>query len=342
MSLPPHASPWVRIVIVAYNAGDWLARSVAALAGQTDPHFEAVIIDNASTDDAVATLVLPDARFQIIRAPQNLGFAAGCNLGARDADTPWLAMLNPDAIPRPTWLAALRAATMRHAHTAMFGSTQLSADDESLADGLGDVYSIFGLAWRGGYGLAVPDTLADRRVFSPCAAAALYRRDAFAATGGFAEEFFCYLEDVDLGFRLRLEGHQAVQVADARVVHKGSASTGRDSPFTLFHSSRNGVLMLVRCMPMPLLILALPMYVLAQAALAWRGRGGAMPRLSGVVAGLARMGSTLPRRRMIRRRRRIEWMDAARLLVWRPKRLLTRDAVHYPWPPAATKTASEG
>jgi GT2 family glycosyltransferase len=319
--------PWVRIVIVAYNSGDWLARTVAALAVQTAPEFQVMIVDNASTDGAVDRLDLPDARFQMIRLPRNIGFAAASNRGAQGARTPWLAMLNPDAIPAPGWLAALKAATIRHKTASFFGSTQMMADDPDLADGLGDVYSIYGLAWRGGYGQRLPAGLTDAEVFSPCAAAALYERQAFQAAGGFSESFFCYLEDVDLAFRLRLLGHRAVQAADAVVFHKGSASTGRDSPFTSFHSSRNGMWLLVRCMPMPLLVLALPLYVAAQSALAARFRGG-RARLHGLIAGVKGIGIAWNDRARIQSSRRLGWRQVARLMVWNPRHVLARRIVH--------------
>ena len=200
------STPWVRIVIVNYNAGALLQACVDALAAQTMPSFEAVIVDNASTDPPIGGLQLPDARFRIEQAPGNIGFAAGSNLGARGATAPWLAMLNPDTRPAPDWLAELRAATLRHPGTRMFGSTQLDGDDPKIVDGFGDTLSAYGMAWRNLGGQAASELPEqDCEVFSPCAAAALYARSAFEAARGFDESFFCYLEDVDLGFRLRLE-----------------------------------------------------------------------------------------------------------------------------------------
>lgn len=325
-------TPWVRVVIVNYDGGPLLAHAVEALARQTMADFEAVIVDNASTDGSATGLRLPDDRFRVVHAATNLGFAAGCNLGVQDARTPWLAMLNPDAVPAPDWLEALRAATLRHAVT-MFGSTQLQAENDSRLDGAGDNYSIFGLAWRGGHGMPAATVAADTAVFSPCAAAALYRRDAFEAAGGFAETFFCYLEDVDLGFRLRLAGHRAVQVAAARVRHVGSALTGRTSPFTVFHSSRNGIYLLIRCMPAALLPLALPLYLSAQAWLmiSMAGIAPAWPRLRGIGAGLRALPRLLAQRRAIQRSRRIGARAVARLLTWHPWRVMSRDTVPLSW-----------
>lgn len=318
-------TPWVRIVIVNFNGGDHLARAVAGLAAQSDPAFEAVVVDNASTDGSAQGLRLPDRRFRLVATGTNLGFAAGCNLGARGATSDWLAMLNPDAVPEPGWLAALRAATERHPDTAAFGSTQVSAADPALLDGIGDNYSIYGLAWRGGFGAPVPPVLGDVPVFSPCAAAALYRRDAFEAAGGFAESFFCYLEDVDLGFRLRLSGHRIVQVGAARVSHAGSAIAGRTSAFTLHHSARNSIFLLLRCMPAPLLVLALPLHLLAQAWLMAR-----MPkwsRFAGLAAGFRALPRLLVERRAIQRARQVGTDTVAGWLAWHPGRVSRRELV---------------
>lgn len=318
-------APWVRVVIVTHNPGARLAGCLAALATQTDPDFEVVVIDNASTDGS-AGLALPDPRFRRHAAGANLGFAAGVNLGARDAVPPWLASLNPDTVPAPDWLERLAAATRRHPAAAAFGSTQLREAAPDRLDGGGDCYSIFGLAWRGGFDRPAALAEADRAVFSPCAAAALYRRDAFAAAGGFAEDFFCYLEDVDLDFRLRQRGHAVIQVADARVIHAGSASSGRHSRFTLFHATRNGLWLMARCLPLPLLGLALPLYLLAQLALMGRTpEPGA--RLAGLAAGLAALPRLGPQRRAVRRANRLSLGATAALLVWDPRRVLRRDIV---------------
>jgi len=306
--------PWVRVVIVDYNSGPLLAQTLAALARQTEPDFEAVVVDNASAGGPADASALPDSRFRLLPAGANLGFAAGCNLGARGCQAPWLAMLNPDAVPEPGWLAALQRATLRHPAAAAFGSTQIDAADPCTLDGAGDCYSIYGIAWRGGHGASVQQIQNDFRVFSPCAAAALSRRGVFESAGGFAEPFFCYLEDVDLGFRLNLLGYESIQVADARVRHTGGASSGgKASPFALSHVLRNSLWVVLRCMPFPLLL----------SALAWQLRnvlraGPRALRLQALRDGLAPLPALLRQRRAIQAGRRISVSALARLLVWNP------------------------
>ncbi len=167
----------------------------------------------------------------------------------------------------------------RQPQYAYFASRMIQAGKPTVLDGAGDAYHVSGLAWRRGYGAPAAGRYGNQEeVFSPCAAAALYRRDAFEASGGFDEDFFCYLEDVDLGFRLRLAGYQCLYVPDALVHHVGSATTGKDSDFAVYHGHRNLVWTYVKNMPGPLFWLYLPLhlaaniYIVARYALMGRWR----------------------------------------------------------------------
>ncbi len=320
---------WVRVVIVNYSGGLWLQQTVDALAAQTCADFEAVIVDNASSDDSFKTLRLPDSRFFGLEAGANIGFAAGCTVGASGATTPWLAMLNPDALAAPDWLCRLKKATERYQAAASFGSTQLMHEDPSKLDGGGDNYSIYGIAWRGGYGEAVFSDH-DRRVMSACAAASLYRRDVFEALGGFETSFFCYLEDVDLGFRIRLAGHDVIQVADAVVRHVGSASTGRASTFTLRHSARNGIWLMLRCLPLPLLLFALPLHLMALHILMGRSPEQVEARMSGLREAFKNPGLAWRQGRKIQAQRRVGLLSIARWLAWNPRNVTRRRIMDLP------------
>lgn len=290
----PHA---VSVIIVNWNSGPWLARVFAGLREQTHADFELIVVDNASQDDSLARAlpILPQAL--LLRQTENLGFAAGNNLAAAVATGHWLAFLNPDAIPAPTWLERLLAATRRYPQFVIFGSRQVMAEQPERLDGLGDAYHVSGLPWRMGYGAstwAAPDQAAE--IFSPCAAAALYRRDLFLDCGGFDVRFFCYLEDVDLGFRCRLLGQRALSVPDAVVHHAGSVTTGRFSDFTIFHSQRNLLWVFLKNMPWALLLAYLPLHVLlnvffllrfslrGQGRVVWRAKWQALRGLAAVLA----------------------------------------------------------
>ena len=323
-------SPWVRIVIVNYNAGSLLQDCIDALAVQTMSAFETVIVDNASTGHPIASLRLPDTRFKIQHAGTNIGFAAATNLGARGSASPWVATLNPDTRPRPKWLAELRTATERHPWATFFGSTQLVMGNSDFVDGFGDVLSAFGTAWRSGNGRPASELPnGDCEVFSPCAAAALYARPCFERAGGFDEDFFCYLEDVDLGFRLRLRGERCIQVRRAEVLHAGSAIAGHLSEFSVFHSYRNRVWLFAKNTPWQLLlpIVALQSVAIAVALARPRARRYRRAGLRGAWAGIKGLLPALQRRRETQRKRLVSTWDVAQMMVWNPLRSWPRGRV---------------
>ena len=210
--------PAVTIIIVNYNAGHKLARCLAHLAKQSCRNFETIVVDNGSTDDSIAAALADGASFELIEAGKNLGFAAANNLAAKTARGEWLAFLNPDAYATPTWLEELLNAAERYPDADAFGSTQYCAENPAKLDGAGDVYHIAGVPYRGHFGWPAAKLPAEGETFAACAAAALYRRKTFDALDGFDERFFCYGEDVDLGFRLRLRGGRTIQAPKAVVL----------------------------------------------------------------------------------------------------------------------------
>lgn len=252
--------PTVQVIVVAWNSGEHLQRVLDALELQTYTDFVVTLWDNASDDGAAVGARLA-VNGSYIQGGSNLGFAVANNRAAALTGSRWIATLNPDAVPEPGWLAALVAAGEAEG-AASVGSVQLQAEDPSLLDGLGDVTSVTGFAWRGGYLRPRADvevTLSE--ISSPCAAAALYRRTDFEACGGFDERFFCYFEDVDLGIRLRLRGGRNVLTPDAVVHHVGSASSSTVSGFAEYHGNRNQVWSFAKTMPTALLPVALPLFV---------------------------------------------------------------------------------
>lgn len=343
--------PALSVLIVNYNSGADLRRCLDALAAQSRRDFEIVLVDNGSTDGSLARVLAaspfaegedaPLPALRLVAAGRNLGFAAGNNLAAALARAPLLALLNPDAFPEPGWLAALATAAGRHPDVAMFGSTQLLDADPDRLDGAGDVYHASGLVWRGA-GTARPQDLpAEAEAFAPCAAAALYRRDVFLSAGGFDERFFCYCEDVDLGFRLRLAGHRALQLREAVVRHKGSAASGRYSAFACYHGARNRLWAFVKNMPGPLLALLWPVHMLITAAMlaAALRRGTLRPMLHGLSDGLAGLAPVLADRRAVQVGRVSSW-KIARAFCWSLAALLTRRPALRPPPLPAGKPVS--
>jgi len=251
------------IIIVAWNCWAHLYNCLDALSAQSTPGFRIVIVDNGDADQEQIERARNYPNVTYLKCPFNLGFAAGNNRGFElIQDAKWVFLLNPDTLPAFDWFEKMMEAAARYPDFGVFGSKLLKADDPATLDGEGDCYHISGLPWRSGMGLpAKRKRLEPWEVFSPCAAAALYKVEALQQVGGFDEDFFCYMEDVDLGFRLRLAGHRCLTVPVAEVLHVGSATTGKRSPFYVYHGQRNLVWAYVKNMPGVLFWLFLPLHV---------------------------------------------------------------------------------
>jgi GT2 family glycosyltransferase len=303
----------VAVLIVNYNGGALLRTCLQALAAQDRPADRVIVVDNASDDDSLqlAEPLLRDV--ELIRLSTNVGFARGNNIAAAAANGfDALALLNPDAFAEPGWLKALVDAAEREPHYSSFASRLVFAAQPDRLDGAGDTYHVAGRAWRNGHGsLQATWPALDVEVFAPCAAAALYRRDAFAAIGGFDEGYFCYFEDVDLGFRLRLQGGRALYVHGAVVRHVSSAVSGYRSDFAVYHGERNAVWTFVKNMPGPLLWLYLPQHLaLNLASLCYypfRGQGRVV--LKAKFDAIRGLPAILRQRRQVQAARRVNpWM----------------------------------
>ena len=258
-------SSGVAVVVVNWNSGQLLRRCLAALTSQTTTADRIVVVDNASSDDSIAAIEGRYPHVAIIRLDRNTGFAAANNHAvSRLNDVAWIALLNPDAFPNADWLARLLDAAHQHPEYQFFASRMLLDEDASRLDGTGDTYHVSGAHWRRSHGQkANGRDVKQEEVFSPCAAAAIYRRDTFLDADGFDESYFCYSEDVDLGFRLCLTGHRCLYVPEAVVRHVGSATTGGlHSDFSVCYGHRNLVWTYFKDMPWPLFWLYLPQHIL--------------------------------------------------------------------------------
>jgi GT2 family glycosyltransferase len=278
----------VTVIVVNFNGGDHLRRCLMHLAEQSQLPERILVVDNGSTDGSLAAcrgVVQAHARLAdrtvIDDVGTNIGFAAACNRGIAAATTEFIALLNPDAFPESGWLAALVTAARAFPACAAFGSRQMLAGRSKVLDGIGDRWHVTGLSYRDGHGRPLtPADLELREIFSPCAAAALYRRSALLAVGGFDEDYFCFGEDVDLGYRLRLAGYGARSVPDAVVEHVGGGSTPGN--VATYYGHRNVVWTLVKNTPGPLLVISLLGHIcqsiLVGIVLGFRGRGRAFFR----------------------------------------------------------------
>ena len=231
-------------MVVTWRARDLLAACLDALRTQTLPH-DLLVVDNASSDGTSELLEKhPEARVR--RLPRNLGFAGGVAAGLEEVHTPYVALINDDAVPEPGWLAALRA--------ALDGGA--AAVTSKLVLTSGEINNAGVVLRADGYGadrgLGEPDGPPYDRpaeVFGFSGAAAMLRAGPLRTAGGFPAPYFLYYEDTDTSWRLRLAGGRIEYVPGAVVRHAHAASADRRSAAFSFHNERNRLLTLTRCAP---------------------------------------------------------------------------------------------
>ncbi len=252
----------ISVVLVVWQNQQYLKRCLDALQQQTVKAKEVIVIFNGDETDA-SYFEDYDLNFKFHSFAENLGFAKANNVGVELCSSEWVALLNVDAFPHEQWLEHLQQATKNHPDFSTFASKQIQYNNPELLDGIGDTYHISGLIWREAYGQRVEDSdIESKEIFSACAAAVLYKKEAFEAVGGFDEDYFSYSEDIDLGFRLRLQGHKCLYLPTAVVEHVGSASTGgQHSDFAIYHGHRNLVWTFFKNMPLFLLLICLPLHI---------------------------------------------------------------------------------
>jgi GT2 family glycosyltransferase len=310
----------VAVLIVNWNGGPLLRQCLESLERQRRRPDHIVVVDNGSEDDSLLQAENALREVQLIRLATNVGFARANNIAAEAASRfDALALLNPDACAEPGWLDALVKAAEREPTAAAFASQMLLASAPEYLDGAGDSYHVSGRAWRNGHRVCRSHWPAvGVEVFAPCAAAALYRRDAFDEVGGFDEQYFCYFEDVDLGFRLRLRGYRCLYVHSAVVRHVSSGLAGYRSDFAVYHGERNAVWTFFKDMPSLLLWLYLPLHVVMNiAALAHFTRRG-----QGRVVFQAKLDALRSLPAVLRRRRRVQ--GSRRANAWTLRRTMKR------------------
>ena len=263
------ALPTVSVFIVNWNSGEYLNTALTSLLNQTLGNFEAIVVDNASTDGSQNCLTrLADPRLSLLELKSNVGFAVANNIAASKARSKkYFALLNPDAFPDPDWLKELVSAAETEISYGAFSSSLVDARNTDLWDGTGDFYRITGQPFRRDHHQSRAKFQRNRTdVFSPCAAAALYTRKAWEAACGFDEDYFCYVEDVDLGFRLQLLGFRTLHVPEAICLHIGSGIVGTRSDFSAYFGQRNLTLAYLKNMPGPLLFFLFPLHLLSSIA----------------------------------------------------------------------------
>jgi len=247
----------VSVVIVNFNGKRFLQDCLSSILKQTYTSFEVILVDNASHDGSVEFVQEHFPLVKIFIQKENLGFAGGSNAGIREAHGEYILTLNNDTIVPPDFVSELVKPMMQDPSVGMCASKMVFPDGRINSTAI--CISRSGAAWDRGMGeidTGQYDTLEE--IFGPCAGAALYRRSMLDEIGLFDEDFFLFMEDVDLAFRARLSGWKCMYVPTARVmhIHGGTANAGSDA--AVYYGNRNILWYVVKNFPSRIFILSFP------------------------------------------------------------------------------------
>jgi GT2 family glycosyltransferase len=246
--------PTVSIIIVTYGSAARIESCLNALKQlQTSVEHEIIVVDNASRDDTVSLVQTryPDVR--LLPQSENWGFAGGVNRGIEQARGGLIALLNPDAVARPSWLDEL---------ITPFTDPQVGIAGSKVLDATGRIQSIGALlntpllltAHRGEGEIDAGQYDMPADVWGVHGAAMAFPRQLWATLGSFDEGYFpAYLEESDFCERARRAGYRVVTAPRAVVVHAESSTTGKFSAEFYFYYLRNRLRFAAKWYDWPLL-----------------------------------------------------------------------------------------
>lgn len=250
-------TPSISVLIVNWNSRADLDACLGSLAGQTDRDFDTIVVDNGSSDGSGEMVRARHPFVRLLETGANLGFAEACNVGIAASRAEWVATLNNDAQAAPDWIAQLRAAVARGTpRLGMIQTKVLFPGEPARTNSTGVLLFTDGSSVDRGYGALAGNETDDEEIFCPTAAAGMYRRSMLEEvrlpTGYFDRDYFMYFEDVDLGWRCRLAGWQAVYVPRAKVIHAAHSSSSRRGRFFIkVHCKKNHIRTLVKNASVP-------------------------------------------------------------------------------------------
>ena len=201
--------PIVKIVILNWNGAEHLRRFLPSVVAAAPAGVGVVVADNGSTDGSLAVLAEKFPTVAVVRLDRNYGFAGGYNRALAQVEADYYLLLNSDVETPRGWLEPI------------LGVLEVEADEGQYDDA--------------------------RDVFWVSGAAFCCRADVFRALGGFDDDFFAHMEEIDLCWRMQLAGYRVRVVPGSTVYHLGGGTLTTDSPTKVFYNHRNNLAMLYKC-----------------------------------------------------------------------------------------------
>ena len=274
--------PRVTVIIPNYNGKKYIDDCLRSLKKQTFSDFDVIVVDNASTDgsmefvrdkwcaenpvatgNVVGSKNAAHFKVELITLPENTGFANAVNVGIEATTSEYVFLLNNDAFCDEAAIDRLVHVMDKKKKLFSAQAKMLQTKEPHNIDDCGDLYCALGWAFTPGKDADNKKFNRRESITSACAGAAIYRREYFDEVGLFDKEHFCYLEDVDLGYRARLKGYANVMEPTAIVYHAGSATSGsRYNAFKVELTAANNLFLIYKNMPGLQIFINLPLIII--------------------------------------------------------------------------------
>lgn len=253
----------VVVVIPNWNGTDFIKECLSSLLDQTSQP-QIIVVDNGSEDNSV-DIISKFKEVELIKLPENTGFAGGVNSGitkALEDNFKYIALFNNDALADKNWVETLIEAADQHPEAGIITGKFVRLDKKHL-DSTGDIYTAWGAPYPRGRNQIDSDQYdKPEYVFSATGGASLYRAELFKDIGKFDEDFFAYYEDVDISFRAQLAGWKVWYEPKAMAYHHIGGTSSKLGSFARYHSIKNYYLLLLKNLPLPLLLIYSPLIFL--------------------------------------------------------------------------------
>ena len=304
--------PSVEIIIPYYKRRDLLERCLDSLENTIYPAMSIVVVDNGGKEAGLVFLVKRYRNARLERLPENRGYAGGCNAGLKLSSAEYVVFMNDDTVHDPQWLDRLVLAAQ---HDEKIGALQpkiLSLKPGGKGKKLFDYAGAAGgMMDKLGYPYCLGRKFArlefdegqydiGQDIFWSSGVAMFVKRAVAEELGGFDEEFFMHMEEIDLSWRMKLAGYHVRSVPSSVILHEGGASLQGGSVEKIYFNHRNNITMLLKnrstaglCWLVPvrfILDVAASVYYLTQvpgglkkSGAVWRAMAYNIQRISGIL-----------------------------------------------------------
>lgn len=245
----------VSIILLTYNSAKDLPECIPSLLSQTYGNFEIIVVDNASTDSTVEFIRTNYLQLKLIETGKNLGYPGGNNIGFEYAQGEYLVVVNPDTVADPEWLTELIRPLEEDPDIAVTTPKIRICYDHDKINTCGNIPHYTGLTFCRGLNAPITSCILQEEIGAISGCSFAIRREMLDYIEGFDADFFLYMEDADLSWRVRFAGGKIVYVPTSIICHKFKLSI---AAWKHFYLERNRYMILLKNLERKTLLLMFP------------------------------------------------------------------------------------